>query len=71
MDYEEFLVRCSQVGEKLDRIAELTADMAVRRTAVSCNPAFLRLMQEQHRLILVADELLAQLEASLSLESEP
>lgn len=63
MVYEEFLARCSQVGEKLDRIAELTAEMTFRRAALSANPAFLRLMQEQHRLILVADELLAQLDS--------
>lgn len=63
MDYEEFLVRCYQIGEKLDRIAELSGDVAVRRTAISSNPAFMQLMQEQHRLILVADELLACLDS--------
>ena len=64
MTLDEFVLRNKSIGERLDLIANRTANMAWLGIANSSNPAFVELMKAQQHLLDAADRLLSLFEKS-------
>lgn len=64
MTYEEFLQRNQIISQRLEKIAQRTANMAWVGTAHSGNPDFVELMQAQENLIKKAEKFIDEIQKS-------
>ena len=63
MSWDEYLQRCKVISERLDYIADRTANMAMLGIAVPTNPLFRDLMRAQETLLRAADALIDEFES--------